>query len=461
MLAVLAAVVLLPPVFAVLLGLGWVPTIVANPEWTPPTGTMEFGGGYRLADFLGDPDAQVLTALAFSGGGKRSAAFAHGALRGLREVSVRTTNGNAVPLLSQIDYISAVSGGSFAAMHYGLFHEKSFETFPKFLHEDVNAYIWGLYLLPWHWYWLLHDGGTNDYMAEVYDRLLFNGATYADLQRQGAPLISVNATDIALGASFPFTQESFDLVCSNLAPFPLARAIAASNGFPLLFSPITIPNHRPGCPPVTVRPPPPHATAEELRRATWLKKWASDYADSERVRYVHLLDGGIADNLALRALLSIVLTSNLEAIPRSKIASIRRLLLISVDGEASADPRLSQERSVSGLAVLAAAVSGIAIDRYNQDTLMLADSEMRHLVDRLRTARCAQGAVLNGHPCDDVQGAVIHLHLGLIPDRAIRERLEEIPTGLTIPDADVDLLLSWGERLMRDDPRIRDLLNGL
>jgi NTE family protein len=41
-------------------------------------------------------------------------------------------------------------------MHYGLYREKSFETFPgEFLKVDVNAYVYGTYLLPWNWEWLV------------------------------------------------------------------------------------------------------------------------------------------------------------------------------------------------------------------------------------------------------------------------------------------------------------------
>src|SRR3954453_15789146 len=111
---------------SVLAGFAWPPAIIENPGWTPPTGPMEFNGGYRLSDFLGSPNAQVMTALAFSGGGKGSAAFAHGVLRGLREIPFPQTTGRMLSLLDQVEYISAVSGGSFTAAHYGAFRQQSF-----------------------------------------------------------------------------------------------------------------------------------------------------------------------------------------------------------------------------------------------------------------------------------------------------------------------------------------------
>ena len=120
----------------------------------------------------------------FSGVGKRSAAFAHGVLRGLKQIPV-VEDGRTRSLLDELDSITAVSGGSFPAMHYALYHDKSFETFPtEFLKADINAYIYGTYLLPWNWEWLANPYyGTNDRMAEIYDRLMFHGATYADLQQ--------------------------------------------------------------------------------------------------------------------------------------------------------------------------------------------------------------------------------------------------------------------------------------
>ncbi len=181
-------------------------------------GKPVYSGGYSLLPMIGrEPQGEIVFAMAFSGGGKRSAAFAHGVLRGLKRMQV-VEDGVRRSLLDELDYLAAVSGGSFPAMHYALYHDRSFETFPsEFLKQDINAYVYGTYLLPWNWEWLVNPYyGTNDRMAQVYDRLMFHGATYADLLRQGLPLVAVNATDIANGVSFSFTQNYFDLLCSDL-----------------------------------------------------------------------------------------------------------------------------------------------------------------------------------------------------------------------------------------------------
>src|SRR6516165_459549 len=438
-----------------------VPTNQPSPQ--DAQGMPVYSGGYALLPMLQNPQGEIIFIMAFSGGGKRSAAFAHGVLRGLKQMPV-VENGVRRSLLDEVDYIAAVSGGSFPAMHYGLYHDRSFETFPKeFLKEDVNSYVYGTYLLPWNWEWLANPYyGTNDRMAEVYDRLMFHGATYADLLRQGLPVISINATDIANGISFSFTQPTFDLICSDLSSFPVARAVAASNGFPVLFSPITLTSHTPDCRgvrPPTAAPAEWAATTDELSRRALLARIANRYLDPDRTKYVHLLDGGISDNLALRGVTNgaIALDENSDTF-RQVALKARRVLVLSVDGQSASDPSLSKQRVVTGLGQIFGAVSGTQIDAYNFETLNLTASELRQLVDSVRKAGCAQARVIEGHDCADVRGALVHISLASIPDPQERQRLQAIPTGLTIPDEDVDLLVSAGESLVQGNDAIRALI---
>ena len=48
---------------------------------------------------------------------------------------------------------------------------------------------------------------------------------------------------MTLGARFEFTQDQFDLLCSDLSTVPVARAVAASSAFPILLSPLTLHNY--------------------------------------------------------------------------------------------------------------------------------------------------------------------------------------------------------------------------
>ena len=222
-------------------------------------------------------------------------------------------------------------------------------------------------------------------MAEIYDRLMFHGATYADLLRQGLPVVSVDATDIANGITFSFTHPTFDLICSDLSSFPVARAVAASNGFPVLFSPITLISHTPDC--RGVRPPAAAPaewaeTPDELSRRALVGRVANRYLDPERTKFVHLMDGGISDNIALRGVANgaIALDENNETFRRVALKA-RRVLVLSVDGQSATDPAISKQRVVTGLSQIFGAVSGTQIDAYNFETLLLTASELRQLVE--------------------------------------------------------------------------------
>lgn len=74
--------------------------------------------------------------------------------------------------------------------------------------------------------------GRSDLAAAFYDREVFDGGTYADvIARNRRPFVVLNATDMSTGTQFPFIQDQFDLLCSDLAGVSLARAAASSSAF--------------------------------------------------------------------------------------------------------------------------------------------------------------------------------------------------------------------------------------
>jgi len=410
---------------------------------------------YRLLDMnrLGGAES-ALVLVALSGGGKRSAAFGHGVLRGMRDIHVRP-EGKDSTLLAEVDLLAGVSGGSFPAAHFGLYGRKSFETFPdEFLYPDIEAYIWGTFVLPWNWDWIFNPlVGTNDRMTSVYDRLMFHGATYADFYRRGRPQVSINATDISFGSPFGFLPQTFDVICSDLANLPIARAIAASNGFPVLFSPVTLRNYRaPDCPLAPWLSPDAWNRAQNDLRTRALLETLYRYSDGEQAPWIHLMDGGISDNLALRVLLNnmLLLDSRGDRFA-ADLTPVRRILVISVDGQSTPNPNWPRQRIVSGLGQILSAVSSTQIGAYNIETLIALQSTIDDLVDKLRTLRCRQAPVIGGFACGDVEGGVLRISLSDYPDPEQRDRLVAIRTGLALPREQVDALVAAGETMIDRD----------
>jgi NTE family protein len=369
----------------------------------------------------------------------------------MRDIRVQP-EGRESTLLDEVDLLAGVSGGAFPAAHFGLYGQASFDTFPEeFLYPDIEAYIWGTFLLPWNWDWLVNPlVGTNDRMTQVYDRLMFHGATFADLARRGRPQVSINATDINFGRPFGFLPQTFDVICSDLASVPIARAVAASNGLPVLFSPVTLRSYRgPDCPlPPAVTQSTWERSQNDLRTRALLET-LQRYSDPEQVSWVHLMDGGISDNLALRVLLNDALLMEAQSEQlRPELLPVRRLLVISVNAEAPPNPSWPKQRIVSGLGQIVSAATGAQISAYNLETVIAVEHTVENVIRSLRQMRCLRSSTINGYPCDDVAGSVLRINLSDVDEPEMRARLLAVRTGLTLPRDQVDGLVVAGEAII-------------
>jgi NTE family protein len=196
----------------------------------PVAASPEVSEGYRVQRVKDDPDnpGDVFVILTFSGGGTRAASLAYGTLEALRDVTL-PIGGRPRRLLDEVDIINAVSGGSIVAAYYGLHRDRIFQDFEsRFLRRDVESEIKkelasNLLRLASPRF------GRGDLLAEYFDREIFDRKTFADLARGSLrPFVVINAADLSTGARFPFTQGQFDLLCSDLSPVPVGRAVAAS-----------------------------------------------------------------------------------------------------------------------------------------------------------------------------------------------------------------------------------------
>ena len=85
----------------------------------------------------------------------------------------------------------------------------------------------------------------------------------------------------------------------------------------------------------------------------------------------------------------------------------------------------------------------------------------RQLVESLHKVRCAKARAIKGHDCADVRGALVRISLAGIADPHERQRRRAIPTGPTIPNADVDATVSSSESLVLHNAAIRELISDL
>ncbi len=161
----------------------------------------------------------------------------------------------------------------------------------------------------------------------------------------------IGATDLTLGERFVFDQDQFDLLCADLGPLQVARAVAASAALPPFFSPITLWNYAGQCgfqPPEWLTTDPPD-DAEGRRRKRQVDALRT-YLDRETRPYIHILDGGLVDNLGTRGPLDDVATAGFDQLLHEAGKShLTHAVLVSVDAEPGPHYELNRSADVPGL----------------------------------------------------------------------------------------------------------------
>lgn len=399
--------------------------------------------GYRAPrnwQVRGDGSDTVL--LAFSGGGVRAAALSYGVMQELRDTLIESGD-TSVSVLDEVDVISAVSGGSFTAAYYGLYRERLFEDYEEdFLRQGVQQALIKQLFNPMHWIRSGFRGFNRTEMTiDYYNRIMFDGATFNDLAEKGPPMVIINATDLAGGMRFSFTQGMFDLICTDLDSYPVARAVTASSAVPVAFPPVVLENHAGTCgfSDTVVGQQLEAAQAKSTVQAGLLEGIKS-YSDTQQRKYIHLIDGGIGDNLGLRSLIDRVETLNLKDMSALADAQVRNILVVLVNAEVNPDRLIEQTYGAPSVGTTMAAVSSAQFSNYNRETL-----------DRLskRLAEIQQYAEENELPTRVYFTQVSFEH---VKSQEINRLLNSLPTTLALEDIDVDRLIVAGRLILRNEP---------
>ena len=416
--------------------------VIENVPVSEPASARE----YSLRSFAAaDKNSDLSLLLAFSGGGTRAAAMAYGVMQELRD-TVIVIDGESKRLLDEVDTISSVSGGSFTSAYYGLHGDGLFDTFEEdFLRFDMDKHLVYRLLNPVLWF---NKKGRTDMAVDYYQKQIFHDATFADMMKPDLPIIVINASDLAYGIRFSFIQEYFNLLCSDLASFPVARAVAASSAVPVMFSPVVLQNHS-GCR---------YESSEWLESASALAKddaemtMLSDglktYTLKDQRKYIHLVDGGITDNTGLRALYDIVEISggSRSYLELARKTTPSQFVVIAVN--AGTDPiyEMDKTNEQPSISESISAVSGIQLHRYNTATIGLLQENIEAWSQDLST------------PEQSVTPYFIEVSFQDIKVPELRLFLNKIPTAFSLSDEQVDALIKSGRDLLKNNPVFQQLL---
>jgi NTE family protein len=416
----------------------------------------------------GNPTAadDVMVGLAFSGVGTRASAFSYGVLSELDKTSVASRSGTR-SLLDRVVFVSGVSGGSVLAAYYGLKKRAALDDFrERFLlrnaEQELETSINPINLVR------ALGGGVNDasQLSNWLSKNLYDGATFADFRRTPGPRIWINASDIYNRTAFVFGEAAFISLCSDLAAYPVADAVAASAAVPIVFKPVVIKTYPNQCSdklPDWVRRARDNTNAPPMLKA--FAEALSRYHEGS-MNYVKLLDGGLVDNFGLSGFTIARLSARMPFEPMSPEQAVRLRRFIVVVVDSGRGPSGDWVKSVEGPTgtelVMAAADTAVAASVNAGFTAF--ERTVQDWQNQLVRWRCGLSAqqrqnlhAPSGWNCRDLKfyvGRIDFEQLG--PDRA--KALNAVDTRFQLPEDQVDMVIAAGHDALRTDRVFNDFI---
>lgn len=407
----------------------------------------------------------TLVIVTASGGGTRATALTMSVLRAMDKIKLASGSS----LANEIDILSSVSGGSVTAGYFALYGVEGLPTLEtNFVRKDGMRALLAAGLNPFGLATLASPSKERiDLLVDYLDQQLFNEATFAKLvERKKRPYLILNAADMVEGTPFPFTKETMDLLCSDLTRMKLSTAVAASAAFPVALSPITLKNFRP---------------CDAVNQPTWLRgalrtdwyldpprvawaRTASAYADG-RKKFVHLLDGGISDNLGVSEPYRMLTSDDTQVSLKQNIfdGKIRKIIFIMINARSFAPSGLDNSQATPGALAMLTASIGSSIDRA---TFSTSERIRSLLIDRFRGMADDMDRGANGlaSPMREqlrkqaantraVAGNTqfITIDFDAIADPACRAAYHGIETSWALSDVQLNGLNLMGEALLQQD----------
>ena len=175
------------------------------------------------------------------------------------------------------------------------------------------------------------------------------------------------------------------------------------------------------------------------------------YEDPNR-RYIHLLDGGLTDNLGLRSLLDRTEVYSGNSVYRQfSEGKVNKVVIINVNAQNQIDTHIDKSAAVPGVSEVLNAIINIPIDQYSQESLR----RFRAFVDYWNEQARAR---VGGH---EVNMFFVSLNLRDLPESQLRDNTLNTPTSFYLPHHQVDDLKQAAGVLMRQSGEYKRLLEAL
>ena len=210
---------------------------------------------------------------------------------------------------------------------------------------------------------------------------------------------------------------------------------------------------------------PPRPAARAIRSL----KAEQAFRDSVHRPYLHLVDGGISDNVGMRTVLDAleVLEALHDAGLPSPVDSARRIIVISVNSLSSPATNWDQSENPPGTVDVLLKAAGTPIDAFSYEAVeLLRDTAARWKT--LRRIRNSPAYAANKDP--EVAAALrvpaaeifaIDVSFPRLKDKAELDYLNQQPTSFVLPPEAVDRLRAAAGTIIMDSPEFKRLLKDL
>jgi NTE family protein len=251
-------------------------------------------------------------------------------------------------------------------------------------------------------------------------------------------------------------------MCSDLSKFPVARACAASSAVPGLLTSLTLKNYAGTC--GFVLPTMIDVSSNKSYRQREMLNHMALLRDSEKKPYFHLVDGGVADNLGLRAIEESVdaignIWTTMKLTGREKV---RKVAFVVVNAETKTESHWDKADIIPPLSTMISNYSTIAIVRYNRETMALLQESFNRWAQQIRSGRCPQGQI-SKEPgsCGDIEFYLVDVRFENIRDKTEDNYLANLPTSFHLPSEDVDRLKAAARRILGESDDFQKLIKDL
>ncbi|MGR6981423.1 patatin-like phospholipase family protein [Testudinibacter sp. P27/CKL/0425] len=411
--------------------------------------------GYRMLQQISQQnDSEHFIILMLSGGGMCAAALGYGVLEQLAETNIKPSS-RGDTLLENVDMVYGVSGGSVLAAYFALHGAQTIPDFEnKFLKQDFQSQIikqaFSLSNLP---RLTSPEFGRGDLLQEQLNQALFKGRTFSDLDKhRKGPFAVISATDMTIGQRINFTQEFFDIMCLNLGDLQVARAVAASSAVPLVFSPLTLNNNGGNCQfqmPPDIQQVMQQAQGMRDKTRQEYKQMISQYQNSEERPFIHLIDGGLTDNLGLRSLLDMGDIYGQDLLyQKITDGNIRNIVVINVNAQNQISSDIDKTASIPGLSDVINAVVNVPIDQYSLESLR----RFRIFTDEWNEK------LGRGNQDKRVTLHFVSLNLKDLPQSVLRDEVLNISTSFYLPPKNVNQLKQAAKMLLQQSDEYQKAL---